>query len=156
VVFLTDRLDEDHGIALTAARPEAELDRHPRSVWYTQLWADPDQMAVIADPKSSAYPIVASLAGWGVDDLAEGRTEHIARHDPARVLAEVAARRRRLERHRPEVTEYYDRHGQIATFTACEICGNGGNTDDAWPCVELLDDAAPFAGHEDYNESWRT
>lgn len=85
----------------------------------------------------------------------EHQARHIARHDPRRVLAEVEAKQRRLRRHQAETTKFYDRHGDLATFTACEICGNGGTTDDAWPCDELRDDAAPYADHVEYQGRWR-
>jgi hypothetical protein len=133
-VFLGARLAADEQIANGAGAGH----------WYTRAL----QVNIVVDELDSPR--------GAADCFGRDTAIHIARHDPARVLAEVVARRRRLERHRPKVTEYYDRHGKIATFTACEICGNGGTTDDAWPCVELLDDAAPFAGHEDYDEGWRT
>lgn len=97
--FLRARLDEDEAEARAAAEPEKwmELNREPRPNWYVQYWADPDQAAVIADPEDSSYPVVASLEGMDEDD-AETRVRHIVRHDPARVLADVAAKRRTLIR----------------------------------------------------------
>lgn len=84
----------------------------------------------------------------------EHQAAHIANNNPARVLCEVAVKRWRLARHQPEVTEYYDRHGQIATFTACEICSNGGTTDDAWPCDELMVEASVYLDRPGYDEGW--
>lgn len=72
---------------------------------------------------------------------------HIVRHDPARVLREVQAKRRVLARH------YRDERGD------CEGCGFTGDLDDARTsagehCPELLDMALAFADHPDYDPSW--
>lgn len=146
--FITARLDEDDEVAAFAAKTRSG---RPGGNWKV----DCDCMGLCTN-----YCDARRVEGDNITIYDEGghgnyQAQHIARHDPARVLVEVAAKRRRLERHRPETTEYYDRHGNIATFTACEICGNGGTTDDAWPCIELLDDAAPYAGQPGYDESWR-
>ena len=63
--------------------------------------------------------------------------EHIARHDPARVLREVDAKRR--------ILELYD----VSTSRELKL--------DAWElmkhAVRAL--ALPYADHPDYDESWR-
>jgi hypothetical protein len=87
-------------------------------------------------------------------------TRHAARHDPARVLREVEAKRRILDLH-PITTdvitdpaiyvkterqpfgcrtdhEFYD--GETAGFGYCET-------------LKLL--ALPYADHEEFNEEWR-
>lgn len=91
VAFIRARLDEDEAAARAAAEPEQwmELNRQPRPRWYVQYWADPDQAAVIADPESSAYPVVVTPAGMAEAD-AEWRVRHIVRHDPERVLRQTA------------------------------------------------------------------
>ncbi|GLW90853.1 DUF6221 family protein [Actinokineospora globicatena] len=58
--------------------------------------------------------------------------EHVTRHDPARVLREVAAKRRVLKRHAP------------GPRGACRADGS------RWPCAEIRDLAAPFADHPDF------
>lgn len=84
----------------------------------------------------------------------EHQAAHIARHDPAHVLAEVAAQRRILVRH-------WDGNG-------CPVCliemdveegpdGNGhGYPVMHWtePCETLRDLAAPYADHPDYDPAW--
>ena len=66
---------------------------------------------------------------------------------PARVLAEVAAKRRTLARHAN------DGHG------GCEGCGyEYGDISpryDIDECPELRDLAAPYADHPDYDPAWR-
>lgn len=69
--------------------------------------------------------------------------EHIIRHDPARVLRLVAAMRRRLERHRPEVDPV---DGQ----TSCSRCIESGQL--GWPCAEIRDDASVFADRDGYDQ----
>lgn len=79
--------------------------------------------------------------------------EHIARHDPARVLREVAAKRAILAEHKhaPATERSTDDFG-------CEICAydRGDCVLYGWgwcKTVRLL--AAPYADHPDYDESWR-
>lgn len=61
--------------------------------------------------------------------------EHIARHDPARVLAEVAAKRQMLD----EYERAFDEGGELHQ-TLVRI-------------MKLL--ALPYAGREGYREGWR-
>lgn len=165
--FLAARLDEDEAAAVRAARPEPWVKPQPsRPDWYVQFWADErDRAAVVADPESSAYPIVATLGYDGNDEadeeLAEGRVEHIARHDPARVLAEVAAKRRIVELHTSGSYRTYhcDNGDHIQEWQCerakepytehryCEVCSH--------ECVELPLLAAPYADHPDFDPSWR-
>jgi hypothetical protein len=82
---------------------------------------------------------------------------HIARHDPARVLREVAAKRRILAGHGPGST-IDDSNGKWrddpanwdAPVTLCT-----GHEWVAWPCetVRLL--AAIWSDHPDYRAEWR-
>ena len=69
--------------------------------------------------------------------------EHIAHHDPARVLREIAARRRRLKRHHPRLAHDTD-------WIPCAECGRF-----AWPCPDLRDDLSAYADRPGYREEWR-
>ncbi|MGW1121081.1 DUF6221 family protein [Streptomyces tanashiensis] len=150
ITFLRARLDEDAAAARAAAEPESwmELNREPRPSWYVQYWADPDVAAVIADPESSAYPVVTTAEGMSEDD-ADRRAAHIARHDPARVLAEVEAKRRMIELH--GCTEGHE----------CSTLDRAGNIDHCtWvmegeACTTLRLLALPYADHPDYQDTWR-
>lgn len=100
---------------------------------------------VITDRKPDFY-------GCG-GPAAEGYWQHF---QPHRVLAEVKAKRAILDRHLPERAGYFDPKAKTGvSFTMCEVDGNGGTTDDAWPCDELKHLAAPYADHSDYDASWR-
>ncbi|MCY0917030.1 DUF6221 family protein [Streptomyces sp. H27-G5] len=72
-----------------------------------------------------------------------GDQAHIARHDPARVLREVAVKRQLLAIHR----RYVEEPGQ-----ACRGCA-GGIAWEACPVVRLL--ASPYSDRPDYREEWR-
>ncbi|MFF2077175.1 DUF6221 family protein [Kitasatospora sp. NPDC058162] len=61
---------------------------------------------------------------------------HIARHDPARVLREVAAKRRILARHAP------------GPAGACRHDRN------RWPCADVRDLLPPYADHPDFHPRW--
>lgn len=87
------------------------------------------------------------------------QSEHIARHDPARVLREVASKRRVLERHRRPRSPA--EHPGGVSSECCIGCGFLG--DDGIPartphidlCPELRDLAAPYAERPGYKPAWR-
>lgn len=66
--------------------------------------------------------------------------DHIARHDPARVLADVAAKREILRLAEIYADEQFPNH-------------DGGYADGMADAVALL--AASYADHPDYREEWR-
>jgi hypothetical protein len=74
----------------------------------------------------------------------EEQAQHIARWDPARVLAECEAKRRIVELH----SDHLHRQGD------CETCDGGGRylVGDC-PTIRAL--ALPYADHPDYQEGWR-
>lgn len=77
--------------------------------------------------------------------------DHIVTWDPARVLAEIAAKRRILGRHRDYdfPPDPDDGPGDYAWTPRCDTCF------ETWPCPTLLDLAAPYAGHPDYDPAWK-
>lgn len=110
VEFLRARLDED----------EAEAKACPEVGWFAAEW---DEGAVY-------------LSGTGASALLRGRSfsvaRHVARHDPARVLAEVEAKRQIVS----EVTgRYLESWTAVTHILACL--------------------ALPYADHPDYNPTWR-
>lgn len=88
---------------------------------------------------------VGDDGGHNVLSGAESTLPHIARHDPAHVLATVAAHRRIVELH--------------ADF--CETCwvhaeGVAEAADAGLPCPTLLALASIYAAHPDFRDEWRT
>lgn len=77
---------------------------------------------------------IAYLAGWSPDHERLANAEHIARHDPARVLAEVDAKRRIIEVAIGEMD-----HGDFGW---------------AWSQVLALL-ALPYADRPGYQDEWR-
>lgn len=83
---------------------------------------------------------------------------HIARWNPARVLAEVAAKQKVVNLHSPrrtpgptmpvggEWTETYN--------LDCITCGGDDRLSPSWPCKTILLLAAPYADHADYWQGW--
>jgi hypothetical protein len=120
VAFLRARLDEDEQVARDAGAEAWRKAERP-SIWVTR--AD----GPVAQTKD-------------FEDAA-----HIARHDPARVLRDVEAKRRIIDLHAPRHADDYERWGT----SDCVACY------DLTPCrtVRLL--ALPYADHPDYREHWR-
>ena len=120
VEFLRARLDEDEQAAL-AATPG-------------RWWARPQRV----DRAVYSVQAVGALNGMpalGIDSLRDA--EHIARHDPARVLADVEAKRRIVD---------------LAANYSPEL-EHGDNGE--WAFAEVLHQlAGPFAEHPDYDPSW--
>lgn len=91
-------------------------------------------------PATVANEMVEVLAGPG---------GHIARHDPARVLREVEAKRRVLARHHEE---------SHVSGPICRGCGFTGDLDEPrnfiHECEELQDLAAAWSDHPSYRSEW--
>ena len=138
VEFITARLDEDEA---AVAAPES--------------WSAADESHGVrrVDVDLSSECVAASTRSW--------RAEHIARHDPARVLAEVKAKRAIVARHTTGAYRTYqcnngdhiqewqcERAGEpFEESRYCEVCGN--------ECVELPLLATVCADHPDYDPAWR-
>lgn len=84
---------------------------------------------------------------------------HIERHNPARVLREVEAKRRILAEHNVWAA-VYPKHAHMADLDRhCVGCGFTGSeeyaVDDVDECPTLRALATVYADHEDYREEWR-
>lgn len=101
-----------------------------------------------------------SFVVWSVDEMPVAPARHIARHDPARVLADVAARRFLLGVHRrPDLTRGDPRHWVQVAPGGCVGCGRSGPCDDLdveniGDCPVLRALAASYAGHPDHYSGW--
>ena len=129
VMWLRTQLDEDERVARATTASSS-------GIWHITTGGE------IRD--SDGIGIVHTSARLPAAEL-----EYIARHDPARALREVDAKRRIL-----------DRHGPIEIFGSmyCTYCGMLGGQrarDVNWPCPEILDAALPYADRPGYRDEWR-
>jgi len=134
VQFLRARLDEDEQAAAAASDGPWTPWRKARLHGLGQL-----EHAVMLPGDGIGSRATIVTASW-LD------AEHIARHNPARVLAEVDAKRRILDLHEAAEFEYAD-------ADVCLSCDSGGPLPYPCPTVRLL--ALPYADHPDYHDEWR-
>lgn len=129
VAFLTARLDEDEAYA-------RQIIDAP-DCGYQAKWRLP----------SSAVVSVGDEADW---DLLAGDSRlaaHIARWDPNRVLAEVAAKRAIVDRYMAIVEDPQDAAG--SSPTSWHYAGRRDELADV-----LLALARPYANHPDFDPEW--
>ncbi|MFB7890335.1 DUF6221 family protein [Cellulosimicrobium cellulans] len=163
VEFLTARLDEDEAIARAADVKQGDPSWTPHG---PVALSDPRAFRVRSQHDARPIALVQDVSGDADDPDREtaildgaAAAEHIARHDPARVLADVAGKRRIIEAH--PLVPARDVWGEETGGLSCETCDAkpdlmlGGieqpRTDG---CVTLRALAAPYAGHPDYDERW--
>jgi hypothetical protein len=142
VAFLNARLDEDERHAKQAAA--AGHRANPRHKWIVEEWRSDNPSAV----PTASYVNDEHEMGVAVVNGSYA-ADHIARHDPARVLRDVAAKRRVLSEVIPE-------------FLSCEATVRnefdvGSTSDEMWHegsnmLLRLM--AAPYADHPDYDPTW--
>lgn len=150
IAFLNARLDEDEQGARDAALAVAD---------HTYAPIDAEEMSAKTAAWTTARVLMHKRVtvedpGWDpkVTDIVWASVgDHIARHDPARVLADVAAKRKLIEyitspQHlcpKPQDDENYWWEG-------------GERVHRPIPCGCLRALAAPYADHPDYREEWRS
>lgn len=135
VAFLRARLDEDERAALGTLDPLTVIGRHRGKT--EQRWRVTESGRGIID---------ADGGRLRARDVFPAEAEHIARHDPTRVLAEVDAKRRILDEVVPEVAGLearIDGEWGVGTVTT-------DGADDM--LLRLL--ALPYANHPDYQTEW--
>jgi hypothetical protein len=130
--FVTARLDEDERVAR-----EAIAENDGESDWQIEQ-PDPDEPSW-RTPRPLWLNVMDSC---DPESMPPAMAEHIARHDPARVLAEVDAKRRILADY-----ERYARERRRAM--------NGWDPEarNPSPIVRYL--ALPYADRPGYREEWR-
>lgn len=166
--FLRARLDEDEAAARAAVEPD-----RPGTHWE---WIDPDDdtAASVEDGYLSTaslrtvetFPAAGDGEEWMLpgfiihtaEEVPEGAAVHIARNSPARVLREVEAKRRVMERHSPVPLGPRAKKGTPHSCAGCnfEYGDIDFVTDDIEDCPELRDLAAPYADHPDFDPNWST
>ena len=151
--FLLARITEDEAVARRATGAERTGN------W----WLDPDEGGVT---EVSCLDVQGFITAVDVD------AAHIARHDPARVLADCDAKRRIVKLHKswPVLVEtpmefetaasstdptrmVFRASQQIAWTTEQEYRNRFGAEPPTGPILRAL--ALPYATHPDYDESWR-
>ena len=131
IAFLNARIEEDEQAA-RAATPGP--------------WAALDGGVMSIDDES--WPVTSTET-----DRERGDRVHIARHDPARVLADVETKRRIIEEHLPWSGKQNDDGVYCSTCVGYPI-DSRGHIGVTWPCPTLRLLALPYAGHEGYRAEW--
>jgi hypothetical protein len=126
VAWLRECLDEDERVALAAAEEGA-------LAWATSSEDNNWHQFAVADDRGK---VVVYDEGWPSAEQAV----HIARHDPARVLAEVTAKRRIIDAH--------DEHYAPAELF-CPTCEGQYP-----PCQTLRLLASVYAGRPGWRSEW--
>lgn len=133
--FLTARLDEDErGAHAACGFHDFKPYRAAKSLPYNwRAYVNPGAEVVHGSGELAATARAPEVAA------------HIARHDPARVLREVAAKRRVLARHHDD-------------GDGCYGCGFGSDEErmvkDVNDCPELRDMASIYTDHPDHDPAW--
>lgn len=90
--------------------------------------------------------------------LAREEADWIAAHDPARILADIAAKRAILDAHPREHYTGSDYYNEPAR-DVCETCETYDITEcpsgPGWPCPTVLALAQPYAGRPDFPAEYR-
>lgn len=156
VEFLTTRLDEDEQVARSAckyAEASWHLDEEDEA---TILWWPPEPH-IAEKEREKGLPVVSDRwRGETIEYSGERIAPHIARHDPARVLAEVDAKRRMVGLHGPATLHAGGGAAYFDTTRVCRSCEPPRQfPETAYPCPTLRLLALPYAQHPDYDEAWR-
>lgn len=133
ITFLRARLGEDEQAARDATHGFT-------GKWTTEL----GYPVSVADPLPRGASAFDQAVAFDEGSPSTEQAAHIARHDPARVLTEVKAKRVIVDRY-AEVQEM-DREDAEPEFAYGRAVGLG-------EAVRLL--ALPYAEHAEYQESWR-
>lgn len=151
ITWLRAQIDEDEAIANRWLFDYGDK-RHWKVVGGRRLFYDngcaEDVTAIDVDNVSAVF----NEKIYVKNDL-DGESEHIARHDPARVLREVEAKRRMIAMHERD---------SFGAQEWCRKCAIGDSCDDCldystqvWPCATLKLLALPFSDRPGYREEWR-
>lgn len=145
VEFLNARLDEDEQTARAATD----------GPWTIRSLGRHDLSTVVMGNE-----LLAQLDG----SRAASNSVHMAVHNPARVLAEVDAKRRIVELHGIVhrnigwLEDGFEEGGEVAVCGLCVPRHSGFRTRaevPEGPCPTLRLLALPYADHADYDEAWR-
>ncbi|CAL9502776.1 DUF6221 family protein [Streptomyces sp. enrichment culture] len=146
VEWLRTQLDEDERVAREAAHYEAGN------------WTTEDGYPVsVADELPEQADTFERVVVFDEGSPSEEQARHIARHDPARVLREVDAKRRLLDLHQPTMNPGRDSDDDdpATWLPVCSTCQVEIARPGDWPCEHLRLLALPYADRPGYREEWR-
>lgn len=124
LAFWRDRLDDDEQTALEAAHG------------YPGEWTTADSYPVtVADELPAEASVFERAVAFNEGSPSEQQAAHIALHDPARVLRDVAAARQRLAALEEAIGAGHDSYDLAAALLPLEI--------------------AAYDNHPDYRAEWR-
>lgn len=136
----------EHDIVIT---PDPLLDE------FLQCTADSEHHGSASLRSAERYPY-RSISGEGpsihfsTDEIRPAVAEHVSRWDPARVLAECAAKRRIVETYQRHVREFAEAKDSLDQWNLGRL---RGMVADLEYVVEEL--TTPYADHPDYRQEWR-
>ena len=144
--WLEAQIAEDERRARAACHDRTEIDRLSRQPIRT---VEDDGVWSVGEHAMDE----CNVDGIGIRIYGEGghtreQAVHIATWDPARVLAECAAKRRVIDEHH-KVEEYAD------PITFCSACGGHPSHGSDWPCYTLRLLALPYADRSGFRDEWR-
>lgn len=148
VQFLRDRLDEDEAVARRACEYAEASWKLDEEFGETILWWPPEPR-VAEKEREHGLPVTSDQwRGQTIGSSGQCIAPHMARHDPARVLREVEAKRQILRV--LESAEVALRNTEPGKEPH-ELMTGAANSLRA--AVRLL--ALPYADHEAYSEDWK-
>ena len=127
IEFLNARLDEDEAYARTAFADHNEAEPG---------WSEPWSGGVQVGPHEDVILTFDS-----------GVSRHMVRHDPARVLREITAKRALLRAHP------FEPYADEPSEGFCAECQRGGSAG-VWPCPTVRIMSAVYADHPGYRQEW--
>ena len=133
--FISARLDEDE-----AAAKAASWDR-PGDAW--RVWGVRTDDAWVIDDDGQEGFVIPRIGG-GADT--EGVARHVARHDPARALREVAAKRAIVAEHERDQSTMSPDMGDDVLQARIVTLGRTGSV--------LRHLASAWSDHPDYRAEW--
>lgn len=140
--FIEARLAEDEATARAATAGPWLIDEGDEKPDHSlTIKGGPDQLPDVPGRETVVYsPYI-----W---DETRPDFAHIARHDPARVLAEIAAKRAVVKEHAPA----------DSIVMICRTCSRRDLSEwygEYFPCPTLRLLAAPYADHPNFRPEWR-
>ncbi|MEU5772759.1 DUF6221 family protein [Streptomyces venezuelae] len=130
--------------------------------WLGEQFDEDERIAKEAGARSLTWKLVTPLDDAELGDahwLQPPELKHAERHDPARVLREIDAKRRVLARHCaapvPPGNEWAEAYPYCAAHAYKEPGGTVVYPIELKNCPELRDLATPYADRPGYREEWR-